>query len=48
MFNPFRDVQGCQGHYEAIAVVEFAGRLSSSGQSAGHYTCDVKDCKSSN
>ena len=39
----FRDADGCQGHYEAISVVEFAGRLSTTGDSGGHYTCDIKD-----
>ena len=29
--------------YEAIAVIEFSGRLSQSGQSNGHYTCDIKE-----
>ena len=30
--------------YEPIAVIEFAGSVDRrSGQSRGHYTCDVKD-----
>ena len=24
-------------------MIEFDGRLSASGQSGGHYTCDIKD-----
>ena len=34
---------GFQDWYEAIAVIEFDGRLSPTGESAGHYTCDVKE-----
>ena len=26
-----------------MAVLEFAGTMDSSGESRGHYTCDVKD-----
>ena len=33
--------------YEAIAVVEFDGRLSPAGESEGHYLCDIKE-KASN
>ena len=29
--------------YEAIAVVEFDGRLSPAGESEGHYLCDIKE-----
>ena len=29
--------------YECIGVIEFDGRLNTSGQSAGHYTCDIKE-----
>ena len=29
--------------YECIGVIEFDGRLSTSGQSGGHYTCDIKE-----
>ena len=39
----FRDENGFQKWYEAIAVIEFDGRLSPTGDSAGHYTCDVKE-----
>ena len=27
-------------------MVEFAGRVNTDGESAGHYTCDTKDSKS--
>ena len=39
----FRDAQGYQDWFEAISVIEFAGTLSSSGESAGHYTCDIRE-----
>ena len=28
--------------YGAIAVVEYKGTISSTGDSQGHYTCDIK------
>ena len=31
--------------YEAIAVIEYKGTLSSTGESHGHYLCDIKDKK---
>ena len=43
----YRDVDGSQHLYEAISVIEFNGRLSSIGESEGHYICDIKD-KASN
>ena len=39
----FRDTAGSQVWYEAISVIQHMGRLSSSGESGGHYVCDVKD-----
>ena len=38
-----RDAGGFQTHYEAIAVIEYQGTLSSTGESHGHYICDIKD-----
>ena len=32
--------------YESIAVLEYDGRLRKTGESGGHYTCDVKDSTS--
>ena len=29
--------------YECIAVLEYDGRLRRTGESGGHYTCDVKE-----
>ena len=45
MFNSknFRDVDGVCDRYEPISVLEYDGRLSASGQSEGHYTCDIKE-----
>ena len=45
LIRNFRDAEGCQAFYEAVSVVDFAGRLSTSGESGGHYTCDIKDSK---
>ena len=28
--------------YEAIAVIEYQGMISSTGESQGHYICDIK------
>ena len=38
-----RDTQGSQDRYEAISVIEYDGRLSATGESEGHYTCDIKE-----
>ena len=29
--------------FEAVAVIEFQGSVSSSGHSQGHYICDIKE-----
>ena len=39
----YRDAEGSQVWYEAIAVIEYMGRLSQTGESDGHYICDVKE-----
>ena len=39
----FRDEVGFQAFYEPISVIEFIGVLTRTGQSNGHYICDVKD-----
>ena len=41
--NSYRDAGGSNTWYEAIAVIEYKGQLSSIGQSSGHYMCDIKD-----
>ena len=38
-----RDESGFQNWYEPISVIEYQGRLSSTGESQGHYICDIKD-----
>ena len=38
-----RDTKDSYAWFEVIAVIEFKGRLSRSGLSEGHYTCDVKE-----
>ena len=39
----FRDASNFQTFYEAISVIEFKGNVTKTGQSNGHYICDVKD-----
>ena len=41
--NNCRDEDGHQAFYGPTAVIEFKGRVYPSGESAGHYLCDVKD-----
>ena len=41
----YRDENGSEAWYEAISVLEFHGSISNSGESRGHYTCDVKDAQ---
>ena len=38
-----RDEVGLISRYEAISVIEYQGSLSLTGESCGHYICDVKD-----
>ena len=38
----FRDSTGQESRYEAVAVLEYKGTMESSGESRGHYICDVK------
>ena len=40
-----RDEAGFQTLYEATAVIEYQGTLSSTGESQGHYICDIKHKK---
>ena len=42
-FYFFRDSQGLNANYKAISAIEFQGRINSSGESQGHYVCDVQD-----
>ena len=41
--NNYRDEEDCQAWYEPISVIDFQGSLARTGESHGHYTCDVKD-----
>ena len=43
LFYILRDEGGFQTWFEARAVIEYSGRLTSTGESRGHYFCDVKD-----
>ena len=36
-------MRGHDANYEAISIIEFEGSLNSSGQSQGHYICDVQE-----
>ena len=38
-----RDVNDSEDWYETISVIEFKGTLSLTGQSEGHYICNVKN-----
>ena len=38
-----RDANGSQAWYKPIAVIEFRGTLQPTGESAGHYICDIKE-----
>ena len=37
------DAQGTKDWYEVISVIEYRGRVIHTGESDGHYLCDVKD-----
>ena len=37
-----RNTENGMDQFEAIAVVEYKGIISSTGESQGHYTCDIK------
>ena len=39
----YRDTSGSQVWYEAIAVIQYMGSLTQTGESDGHYICDVKE-----
>ena len=38
----FRDSTGQDARYEAVAVLEYKGTMDLSGESRGHYICDVR------
>ena len=37
------DTNGHGSQFEAVAIVEYQGRVRRTGDSAGHYICDIKD-----
>ena len=39
----FRDALGTQAWYQALSVIEYRGRVNLTGDSEGHYLCDVKN-----
>ena len=43
MFYISRDTHGLDATYKAISAIEFQGTINSSGESQGHYVCDVQD-----
>jgi uncharacterized UBP type Zn finger protein len=38
-----RDASGQISQYEAVSVIEYQGSVRGTGESQGHYICDVKD-----
>ena len=44
--NFCRDSSGKLQTYEVVSVIEFRGDVSSTGESSGHYICDVLEEKS--
>ena len=38
-----RDTADTVSKYEPISIIEFQGSVRTTGESAGHYVCDVKD-----
>ena len=42
----FRDKADHVSKYEPVSIIEYRGRLNATGESGGHYICDLKDKKS--
>ena len=38
-----RDTDDHVNQYEAVSIIEYQGSIKSTGQSDGHYICDIKD-----
>ena len=38
-----RDTNNHGSQFEAVAIVEYQGNVRKTGDSAGHYICDIKD-----
>ena len=43
MLLSYRDTTNQVAQFEAVSIIEFQGSLRSSGESQGHYICDIKD-----
>ena len=38
-----RDTDDHVNQYEAVSIIEYQGSIKSTGESDGHYICDIKD-----
>ena len=43
MVLTYRETTDQVVQFEAVSIIEFQGSLRSSGESQGHYICDIKD-----
>ena len=43
MMIVYRDTNDHGSQYEAVSIVEFQGSVRNTGESEGHYICDIKD-----
>ena len=43
MIIVYRDTNDHESQYEAVSIVEFQGSVKNTGESEGHYICDIKD-----
>ena len=39
----YRDTTEQFSQYEAVSIIEYQGSVRSTGESDGHYICDIKD-----
>ena len=39
----FRDIGSNLIQYEPVAIIEFQGTVAATGESNGHYICDIKE-----
>ena len=46
MMIVYRDTNDHGSQYEAVSIVEFQGSVRNTGESEGHYICDIKDSAS--
>ena len=38
----FRDVRNDVSQYEAVSIIEYQGSVQTTGESDGHYICDIR------